>query len=126
MSGFLSKENKRAASQSLRADRIRVRKLVEHRDEEADRDHALARRPGWEMRMQKVLVRGAEAERALEQIASLLEAGVPIMKALQLAARLSPHFVKRSLYCTANRLAGRRRTPRHHARRDALSRARDA
>ena len=106
VSGFLSKENKRVASQSLRADRIRVRKLVEHRDEEADRDHALSRRPGWEMRMQKVLVRGAEAERALEQIASLLEAGVPIMKALQLAARLSPHFVKRSLYCTANRLAG--------------------
>lgn len=104
--GFLSQGTRRAATTELRAQHIRVTKLVEFRDEQADRFTGLAKRPGWEVAMQKVLVRGAEAERALYQIASLLQAGVPIMKALQLTARLSPHFVKRSLYCTANRLAG--------------------
>ena len=106
VSGFLSQESKRSAVQALRTDRIRVTRLVEYKDEQVDRFSTLLKRPSWEIVMQKVLVRGADAERALAQIASLLQAGVPIMKALRLAARLSSYFVKRSLYCTANRLSG--------------------
>ena len=104
--GFLSQENRRAAEQALRSDRVRVLKLVEYKDAKGDRFTDLKQRPGWEMVLQKVLIRPSEAERALSQVASLLQAGVPIMKALQLAARLSPYFVKRSLYCTGNRLSG--------------------
>jgi len=106
VSGFLSQENNRAASLALRSSQIRINRLIEYKDEEVERFADLTERPGWEMLMLKVLVRGGNAERALAQIASLLKAGVPIMKALQLAARLSPYLVQRSLYCVANRLSG--------------------
>jgi type IV pilus assembly protein PilC len=104
--GFLSAETRRTASSALRKNHVRVLKLIEFRDHEADPFDKLLDRPAWERLAQKVLIRGGEAERVLTQIASLLQAGVPIMKTLKLAARLSPYFVRRSLYCTANRLAG--------------------
>jgi len=104
--GFLSAETRRTASSVLRKDHVRVLKLIEFRDHETDPFDKLLDRPAWERLAQNVLIRGGEAERVLTQIASLLRAGVPIMKTLKLAARLSPYLVRRSLYCTANRLAG--------------------
>jgi type IV pilus assembly protein PilC len=106
VSGFLSKENRRDAASALRAERIRITRLIEHHAEVKDAEETLSKRGRMEMLLQKWLVRAADAERALSQISSLLQAGVPILKALRLAARLSPPFVRRSLYCTANRLSG--------------------
>jgi type IV pilus assembly protein PilC len=106
VAGFLSADTQRLATAALRKDRIRVIKLVAFRDRDDERFDALLDRPVWELAASRVLVPGAQAERALTQIASLLRAGVPILRAFKLAARLSPYFVKRSLYCAANRLAG--------------------
>ncbi|MDD2597691.1 MAG: type II secretion system F family protein [Kiritimatiellae bacterium] len=106
VAGFLSQESSRAAAQALRTNHIRATRLVECKGEEVEEFGKLTERPGWEMTLLRVVVRGGAAERALAQVASLLKAGVPIMKALQLAARLSPYFIKRSLYCVANRLSG--------------------
>lgn len=106
VAGFLSADTRRLAASALRKDRIRVLKLVEYRDRDDDRFDGLLERPAWELSAIKVFVRGAQAERALSQMASLLRAGVPIMRALKLTARLSPYFIKRSLYCAANRLSG--------------------
>ena len=106
VAGFLSADTRRKAAAALRTDRIRVIKLVEYRDRDEERFDGLLDRPAWERSAGRLLTRSGDRERALMQIASLLRAGVPIMRALKLAARLSPHYVKRSLYCAANRLAG--------------------
>lgn len=106
LSGFLSASSPRAARATLRKQRIRVAKLVECRDRDEDRLEGLLERPHWEPFALRLLVRGAETEQALTQVASLLQAGVPILRAFKLTARLSPYWIKRSLYSAANHLAG--------------------
>ncbi|MEM8550045.1 MAG: type II secretion system F family protein [Verrucomicrobiota bacterium] len=106
VTGFLSHDNRREAKKALRKGRIRVAKLVEYAETENTEDTSLQKRPIWEKKLLGVLVRKIDAERAFHQISSLLRSGVPIMKAMHLAAQLSPRFMKRSLYCAANRLSG--------------------
>jgi type IV pilus assembly protein PilC len=106
VSGFLSQEDNRTAARMLRSNQIRITRLIEFEEREIERYSELTVRPGWEKLLLMVMVGGGSPGRALAQIASLLKAGVPIMKALQLTARLSPCLIKRSLYCVANHLSG--------------------
>lgn len=106
VTGFLSVESRKEVMHSLREQRIRLARLHEFPEiRETDTEDLLVR-PHWEVVACRFLVGPALVERTFRQIASLLGAGVPIVKALRLVARLAPYLMRRSLSVVANRLSG--------------------
>lgn len=106
ISGILSATSLREATANLRKSHVRVSKIKEIAGEKIDKDASILERSAAELFFQKFFISSGQVSRAFDQLASLLESGVPIMKAFRMVARLSPFFLRRALYCVANKISG--------------------
>ena len=105
--GILTAMRREEAEKTLRARRLTVLRITETAaaaDESPD--FGLRERPAWEKSLAGVLIRPGAVEVALAQLAAMLDGGVPVLQALQTAAAGAGYFLRRALFCAANKLQG--------------------
>ncbi len=103
--GILTAETSESAETLLRERRQTIIRVEQVRSSAADSPYyRLTERPVWERRFAGLLTGSAKIELALDQLAAMLEGGVPILNALQTVAAQSGYFLARAFFCVANRL----------------------
>lgn len=64
----------------------------------------LSERSAQEKTLSRIFISSSQMEQSLEQLAMMLEGGIPILNAIQTVAAQSGYFLSRALFCVANRL----------------------
>lgn len=103
--GILTAENREGAETILRERRRVIVRIEQIRSSSAESPHyQVTARPAWEKKYAGVLIGSGKIELALDQLAAMLEGGVPILDSLQTVAAQSGRLLARALFCVANRL----------------------
>ncbi len=96
--GVIAADNLQTASAKLRSEGYVILELVQNKRQTKQSNHSVlnAERPAWEYRLSKVLIFKSQVEITMQQLASVLRSGVPILTALREVGRQSPYFLSRA------------------------------
>jgi type IV pilus assembly protein PilC len=103
--GTLTAENPQDANARLRAQGFAILKLTEVKSFSGRDDNLIVERSSFEKKTAGIFTKKIHIEQTMQQLASLLTAGVPILTALKIAAKQAPWYLSRALQCVASKVS---------------------
>lgn len=103
--GIITADDLQTAEKLLKEHNKTILELKEVRSSVSESLHFhIKERSATEKSFAGFAISNAQVELALEELAVMLEGGVPILSALQTVASQSRHYLSRALFCVANKL----------------------